>query len=448
MSYTVDCINKEMPLVMMKSFFEETGLDESFQSPARWDAKQKTRYITSLINNMAPSKIVVANIKECLERCDGQKYDFEYFQKWVDFDKKYISIDGNNRTITIDEYLDGKVKIAHGEYPLPDGSVVIIDSKNDTFKKHPIALKEHIENNINVSICEYVVSDRQSLSTLFKSINDGSPLNSQELRNAIIVPFADEIRALVVEQKKAFDTLFKDNKRRVFDEQLVNLFVYFTYGAAHGISKGDKDRAYEDDSAVWKNFKPAKKAVQETLQIVEKYADAGFKEVSTLLNFFIVVTELHKHKQKILDEEQLFKWFMRTENRRIADKTIIRVTPKGEHRNYNSCNGTTSGPELNERYKLIMKDMENMPAGIVAKLDPDRCYSEFQRYQLWQKQEGICPVTKKVIPEEEINNHELWAADHIVPFSKGGKTTLENGRLICKISNLKKGAKMPELEAA
>lgn len=429
----------------MGQFFKKTALDKSFQSDARWDAKQKTRYITSLINNMAPSKIVVANTKECLDRCDGEKYDFEYFQKWVDFGKDYISIDGNNRTITIDEYLDGKVKIVHGEYPLPDGSVVIIDSKNDTFNKHPKALREHIENNINVSICEYIVNDRKSLSDLFKNINDGSPLNPQELRNAIIVPFADRIRDLVDEHSNAFKTLYKNNKRRVFDEQLVNLFVYFTYGAAHGISKGDKDRAYEDDSAVWKNFKPAKMAVQQTLKIVEKYADAGFKDVSTLLNFFIVVTELHKQKRKIQNEEELFKWFMRTENRRVADvKTVLYTTPKGETRNYVSCNGTTSGPELTRRYNYIMKDLAEISDDIVTELDPNRLFDDFQRYQLWQKQGGVAADTGEVIPEEEVYNTELWHADHIVPFSKGGKTTIDNGQLISKKNNLKKGSKTIE----
>lgn len=450
MSYVAVCINKELKLVSTKvaKFRDETGLDLSFQSEARWDAKQKTRYATSLVKGMAPSKIIVANIKGCLELCSDETYDYDYFQSWADKGMEYISIDGNNRTITIYEYLNNKVTIAHGEYYLPSGDTVRIDSKNDTFKTHPKALKEHIQNNINLTICEYVVSDRKTLSDLFININDGSNLNPQELRNAIIVPFAQSIRDLVKENMDAFKFIFKDNNRRAVDEQLVNLSVYFTYGAEHGITKSDKDRAYEDDSTVWKNFKSAKKAIETTLNMIEKYADAGFKDVSTLLNFFIVVTEIQKRKQKILNEEQFFKWFMRTENRRVADQTILLKKKKGEHRNYSSCNDTTSGPELLERYNYIMKDLKNIGDNIITEIDSERLFTDFQRYEMWKRQDGICPLTGELIPEEEINNHDLWAADHIVPFSKGGKTVIDNGQLINKKSNLKKGNKMPELVAA
>jgi CRISPR/Cas system Type II protein with McrA/HNH and RuvC-like nuclease domain len=60
---------------------------------------------------------------------------------------------------------------------------------------------------------------------------------------------------------------------------------------------------------------------------------------------------------------------------------------------------------------------------------------------MWKKQGGKCPLTGKNIPQEQIQNHDLWHADHIVPYSKGGQTTLENGQLVCKKANLSKGSK-------
>ena len=65
---------------------------------------------------MAPSKIVIANIKECLENSDVGSYDYDYFNKWYKLNYESISIDGNNRTITIQEYMEGKVSIKHGDY--------------------------------------------------------------------------------------------------------------------------------------------------------------------------------------------------------------------------------------------------------------------------------------------------------------------------------------------
>lgn len=34
-----------------------------------------------------------------------------------------------------------------------------------------------------------------------------------------------------------------------------------------------------------------------------------------------------------------------------------------------------------------------------------------------------------------------WHADHIIPFSAGGKTDITNGQALCPKCNLKKGAK-------
>jgi len=36
----------------------------------------------------------------------------------------------------------------------------------------------------------------------------------------------------------------------------------------------------------------------------------------------------------------------------------------------------------------------------------------------------------------------IFHADHIHPFSKGGKTILRNGQALCKECNLSKGAKI------
>ena len=39
-----------------------------------------------------------------------------------------------------------------------------------------------------------------------------------------------------------------------------------------------------------------------------------------------------------------------------------------------------------------------------------------------------------------------FQADHVIPYSKGGKTVLQNGQALCADCNLKKGNKMPEMD--
>jgi hypothetical protein len=447
------CLNREYPLSSdkMKDFWEEVGLDLSFNSNERWPESQAIEYMTNMVRGMAPSKIIVANVAECLALCDEGSLDYIYFKSWHDAGFKYIAIDGNNRTITINKYLQGKVSIKKQEYNLPNGAVNI-DDKNNRYNTHPKKLKDHINDNVNVTICEYVVRSRKELSELFIGVNNGIALNDQELRNAILVPFSADIRMLAETYINSVKTIYKNGAtRRKFDEQLVMLSVYYTYGAEPGISKKHKNKAYEDNSTVWQNFSQkdgAKKLIEESLKIIGDYADAGFKDVSTLLNFFMLMKMIKDEKRKILDKKEFFKWFMRTENRRIGDQSILLKKKKGEHRNYSSCCDTTSGPELLERYKYIFKDLASIDVGIVTELDPERLFSDTQRVQMWQRQNGKCPQTGKTIPEEEIQNHELWEADHVKPYSKGGTTTLDNGELVCRDYNQSKGAKMPELLAA
>lgn len=443
------CLNHEYPLSgdKLKTFWDQVGLDLSFNSNERWPESQAIDYMTNMVRGMAPSKIIVANVEECLKLCDEDTTDYVYFKAWWDAGFKYIAIDGNNRTITINKYLNGKVSIRNQEYNLPNvkGAVLITD-KNNRYTTHPSSMKQHINDNVTVTICEYVVKTRKELSELFIGVNNGISLNDQELRNAILVPFAHDIRTMAEQYTDSLKTIFKKgNIRRKIDEQLVLLSVYYTYGAENGISKKDKNRAYEDNSTVWQNFSSkdgGKKLIEETLKLIRDNADSGFKDVSTMLNLFMLMCMIKKENRKILDKKALFKWFMRTENQRIGNTKILLKKLKGEHRNYSSCCDTTSGPELYERYKYILKDLASIDEGIVTDLDPERLFTSLQRVQLWRKQNGVCPLTGKNIPQEEIQNHDLWHADHIVPYAKGGQTTLDNGQLVCKRANLSKGSKM------
>jgi 5-methylcytosine-specific restriction endonuclease McrA len=432
----------------MMGFKDDVGLDLSFQSEARWPDSQKSEFITSLLHGMAPSKIVIADIDACMESLSKHSRDYKYFEDWKLKGKKYISIDGNNRTITIDQYLKGKVTIAHGEYLLPSGKVDIT-SKNDRYTTHPQELRDHISQFINISVCYYTMATRSDLSDLFRSINNGVPLNAQELRNATLVDFASDIRDLVAQYSGAFKHIKKDNVRRAIDEQFVNLAVYHALGPNKGIKKNHKDEAYEENSSISKAFdRDGRKVIEETMKMVEKYADAGFKEVSTLMNFFIAVNHLHKENRKITDKEKFFKWFMATENARIGDKTYLAETKEGESRSYLGCNKSTSADFLIARYDYIVSDLQSVPLDIVHTPDPERLFTQQQRYEMWVQQKGVCPRTGKKIPESEINNHDLWHADHVIPYSEGGSTTLENGELVCKDYNLKKSNKMPELMVA
>lgn len=62
-----------------------------------------------------------------------------------------------------------------------------------------------------------------------------------------------------------------------------------------------------------------------------------------------------------------------------------------------------------------------------------RAFSDNQKREAYERQKGVCPMCK--------DNFELaeMHADHITPWSKGGKTSSENCQMLCRDDNLKKG---------
>jgi hypothetical protein len=153
-------------------------------------------------------------------------------------------------------------------------------------------------------------------------------------------------------------------------------------------------------------------------------------------------TYLFDNEYVVKDDGSFYKWFMSSENKRIADNKSIMTTSGGESRTYESCNSTMSSPELTARYNYLIKDLSLVIDVHAEKKDEIRLFSPQERYKLWERQKGTCNQTGKIIPEFEINDDTKWHADHIIPYSKGGKTSLENGQLIDKLSNLQKSNKL------
>ena len=97
-----------------------------------------------------------------------------------------------------------------------------------------------------------------------------------------------------------------------------------------------------------------------------------------------------------------------------------------------------------ETAKLMMDDDVTKKAGIYEYLlsgkDNEkvlniRAFTESQKRTAFEKQKGICPICGKKF---DITDME---ADHITPWSLGGKTNLDNLQMICKSCNRTKSNK-------
>lgn len=69
-----------------------------------------------------------------------------------------------------------------------------------------------------------------------------------------------------------------------------------------------------------------------------------------------------------------------------------------------------------------------------------RQFSENDRRRMYERQQGICPLCEKEGKGVRLELSEMHA-DHKIPWSRGGHTTLENGWLLCRRHNLEKSDK-------
>lgn len=78
--------------------------------------------------------------------------------------------------------------------------------------------------------------------------------------------------------------------------------------------------------------------------------------------------------------------------------------------------------------------------------DEKRAFTELERIIIYRKGKGLC---QQCLREDKPDNEAKvsWSnfqADHVLPHSKGGRTVVENGELLCSYHNQSKGARTNE----
>ena len=108
---TVEFDYHRWPLVSQKLsyFLNKVAIDNSFNRYACWKKNSSTHYVRNVLVGFAPTPIIVANLRKCLALCDEGSEEYKYFNGWIEKGYEYLAIDGNNRTISIRDYLSGRL---------------------------------------------------------------------------------------------------------------------------------------------------------------------------------------------------------------------------------------------------------------------------------------------------------------------------------------------------
>jgi hypothetical protein len=477
-------------------------LDERFQRPIAWNKTNRDGFISSIMREKGNVNFCIASVKECMEYCleKGLTLDAEYF-RIISVDYKWVSIDGNNRLVVLHNFINGvkdedgnELEIDFGSEPYEIniydedknsetyGEVIKSFSKilgKSTYENLPLDFKEYFDER-----CMYVEdlqgSTRYDCQEKFININSNVTLTPMELRTAIICHFSDYIREFSLNYRWIENQVSKISvKGRNLDEFVLACFVYLGSDKISSIGKTEYDLPYKDEScSTYLRKITSKITLKKALKTFKRFVDLGIAEITNKHELFnwVMVYDYWTKSGVHFDVNELYKNFKGAHNSLMkSDKHIFR--DKGNPYTYSGCNSAFNVGKMIARLtalnELIMKNEKLFTFDEVEKKvdetytgerDIKRFYTAKDRYELWLKQGGshtmlneetgklvegtdaICPVSKKTIPYMEIQNGRLWEADHIKPWSKGGRTTIENGQLIKKAYNRVKSNSMPEEE--
>lgn len=294
----------------------------------------------------------------------------------------YEVLDGQQRTISLCEYIAGKFSINYQFFHnlTEDQQEQILDYK------------------LMIYICDGTDSEKLEW---FKTINiAGEKLTDQELRNAIYTgPW-------LADAKKRF------SKPQCVAYKIASDYVSgspirqeFLQTAISWINDGDIEgymAAHQHDAnanKLWLHFKKVIDWVEATFPVKHKE-----KSIMKKVNWGKLYK---KHKDDELNSEELEKQIKKL----LIDDDV------------------TSKPGV---YPYVLGEGEKWLS--------IRAFTDKQKIEAFERQNGHCYAKDCPEPDKKFDITEMHA-DHIVPWSKGGRTTSENCRMLCSACNLKKSDK-------
>lgn len=304
---------------------------------------------------------------------------------------RYELIDGQQRTLSICSFLNNDYSCS--------GLFGIKQSLG--FNSLPTDLQAKLSDyELTVYICDGTESEKLEW---FKTINiAGEELSSQELRNAVYVgPWLSDAKRFFSKTGCA------------------------AYGLGHNYLKGTPIRQdYLEEVISWYGDSVTpKQSIEECMMQHQHDAKAS---------------DLWEYFQRVIEwVEKLFPYYRKE----------MKGLPWGAY--YNRYHRYTYDPVLLEQevVRLMADDDVGKKSGIYnyvleAKIGNDkpcllsiRAFTDTQKRTIYTQQAGKCACCGKYFSYEEMEG------DHILPWSKGGKTELQNLQMLCQDCNRRKSDK-------
>ena len=364
---------------------------------------------------------------------------------WENFDipKVYLHCTKGNEEKGIYDVVDGQQRIK-----------AIISFLNDEFKmpnNAPDALKnkkyselstddQNLFNEQQIDICYLDNYTSQDIEEVYLRLQDGVHLNPAEKRRAL----SEKTKMVSVVESIATNKIFKnmegDNNRLGYEDAVAKtLTIMLSEASFPSISAANIKKTYLQHADIKKTNKNCVALRAAYTAIKNSFADIRTDiklKKWAMISLPIIVNELLNKYSFAKYKKQIIPIFLELEEDRKLNEGLSLGKQDEELVKLTSYTRWDSPEAMQKRHDIIMRRFLSKLPSLELK-DPKRIFTPEQRMTILYKtnpdficqQEGCETVLTQ-------NNFE---ADHIVPWSKGGKTIVSNGQALCKACNKKKG---------
>lgn len=333
----------------------------------------------------------------------------------------YECVDGQQRLNAIFDFFDNKVNLSKKYTPECGGKY---------FDELPQEIKDIFEDHELITV-ELNKSSDEEIREMFDRLQRGMPLTAGERLNAKIGNMHDFISNI---SKHEF---FKNANIRDYRGAFHQISAQITALELFGIS----DVKFKNLEAIYDKYKNIELESKELQQVkkVLNYLNKAFPNKTPelhsragIVSLYLLVSRLLKEYSMKDRENEIYNFIIEFEKKLIEAEQkednveLLKYLNAVSHSSDSTNSIKTRDEVISNYFFMIVNDIEP--------LDQNREFTEFQRIAIFRRDNEICQECGKKVDWKDFH------ADHVVPHSKGGKTTVENGQLLCSVCNLKKGS--------
>lgn len=444
--------------------------DLSVQREEVWDALKKKGYIsTAIVGSGKFTPIHICSLKDLLEVAQDQR-DIAFIkrlEKFIEGGYEYAHLDGGNRCDAFLGFFAGEVKCSAGDYRFlaqyNDDGELVQENYNDYIERpmtyaeletnHPEIIKRFEQQYLILFIYKDLTSKERA--GIFKMLNAGVNLNAAEERNPSQEKISTETRDVLNPKYKELaimaGMITETKSKRFGFVELISKFatVYANKNIVPIVGgKTELDAAYQPNSIVnteFDNFKSffvgqfvpyLKLIVKEEMQFVSP---------NFFFDLFLILKNMKTRgiKLPVINADfrvKLLEEIARLQILKLAED-IQYEQKMGTKSTYIGLFSKNNDQVTRFRFKIVNEYFipKLLDSGIVVQTDEDRLYTIEQKAQLFSKN-STTSNDQPIKPSQVFNSKKIQADHSQIPYSKGGATSIENGKLEDAEYNREKGA--------